>query len=222
MKKNNLFNLSVLCVVLVLFAFTIPYNWDEVVEKAQKDFSRVITNQIVSKTIDDFISHGCSRTELQELNWFARENFLQTYSPWDMEEYRKVAYATFTAWDGNTPLTTDSYAYYYFESGGIDTAVARPFQNFRSSIIQIAKTYLSNPDNLASIYKFHKPMLVIKFKDRRDLLLTARTCIELYLSGKSSELNKYDREFLQRREAEGGKLIIQEYYALIDDLIFAI
>lgn len=222
MKKNNLFNLSILCVALVLFAFTIPYNWDGVVEKAQKDFSRVITNQIVSKTIDDFLTRSYGGDQLKQINWSARENFLQTYSPWDMEEYRTAAYATFTAWDGNTPLTTDSYAYYYFKSGGIDTAVARPFQNFRSSIMQIAKAYLSNPDNLTSIYKLYKPMLVIKFKDRMDLLLKARTCIELYLSGRSSELSKYDREFLQRREAEGGRLIIQEYYALIDDLIFAI
>ncbi|MFZ2150450.1 MAG: hypothetical protein WAZ12_05530 [Candidatus Absconditicoccaceae bacterium] len=223
MKKSNLLNLFIFSGLLVVFfAFTIPYNWDGVVEKAQKDFSKVITNQIVSKTIDSFLSNGYYQPQLKELNWFARENFLQAHSPWNMEEYRVAAYATFTAWDGKSSITPESYAYYYFKSGGIDTAIARPFQNFRNSIIEIAKEYLSDPDNLNSIYQLYKPMLVIKFKDRRDVLLTARTSIELYLSGRGSELSKYDREFLQRREAEGGKSIIQEYYALLDDLIFAI
>ncbi len=222
MKKISLFNSCVLFVSMLCFAFTIPYNWDGVVEKAQKDFSRVITNQIVSKTIDAFLLDGYYQPQLKELNWSARENFLQAHSPWNMEEYRTVAYATFTAWDGKTSLTTDSYAYYYFKSGGIDTAVARPFQNFRNSIMEIAKEYLSNPDNLNSIYQLYKPMLVIKFKDRKDVLLKASASIELYLSGRGSELTKYDREFFQRREAEGGKIIIQEYYALLDDLMFSI
>jgi hypothetical protein len=89
-------------------------------------------------------------------------------------------------------------------------------------MMNMAKNYLSNPNNLNSVYELYKPMLVIKFKDKGDLLLKAKTSIEVYLSGKGSELKKYDREFLQRREAEGGKTIIKEYYMLLDDLIYAI
>lgn len=210
-------------VAIIMCSFVmVPYNWDRVMENAQKDFSRVITNQVVSKTIDAFLLNDYGRTELQEINWYARENFFQTHSPWNMEEYRSAAYATFTAWDGKSPITPECYAYYYFQSSGIDTAIARPFQNFRESMMNMAKNYLSNPNNLNSIYEIYKPMLVIKFKDKGDLLLKAKTSIEIYLSGKGSELKKYDQEFLQRREAEGGKTIIKEYYILLDDLIYAI
>ncbi len=223
MKKNNLFNLVfsyVLVVGIVTMACTKTGIWDVKISDAKKDFTKVLTKEIVEKTINDFLADRYYHSTLQELNWVARENFLQANSPWEMPEYRKIAYATFTAWDGEEPI--NNYSLYYFQDAKVDTIIARPFLNFRRAIIEIAKEYLANENNLTALYTIYKPMLVEKCKGKKEMIENTRTSITIFLSGRGEQLKKYDLEFLQRRQAEGGDKIISTYLALIDDLLLSI